>query len=100
MGIIERNIEITAQAIIDIANKIISIEDFEKPKTYYDSIIILGKEGIIPIEFAKKLAPIAGLRNILIHEYLDIDTQEIYNYLKNLNDLYEFGKYIKKWIKK
>jgi len=98
--IIERNLEVSAQSVIDIANRIISIEDLEKPQDYYDAIMRLGEAGIIPLKFAQKLAPIAGFRNILVHDYLDIDWDEVYNNLHQLQDLSKFMTQIKKWMKK
>ena len=70
----------------------------EKPKDYYGSIIRLGEESILPIDFAQKFAPVAGFRNILIHEYLDIDWDEVYKNLKKTNQFYKFMDYIKKWL--
>lgn len=96
--IIERNLEVAIQSCIDIANRIISLDDLERPKDYYGAIIVLGKENILPYDFAQKLAPIAGFRNILIHQYLDIDWDEVYDNLKNLNQFYQFIDYINKWL--
>ncbi len=97
--IIERNLEVTAQSVIDIANRIISIEGLEKPIDYYDAIMRLGEAGILPLKFAKKLAPIAGFRNILVHDYLDINWDEVYNNLHQLHDISKFIKQIKAWMK-
>jgi len=98
--IIERNLEVAAQAVIDIANRIISLEGLEKPRDYYGAIIRLGEAGILSFEFSEKLAPIAGFRNILVHDYLDINWDEVYNNLHQLNDLSHFMKQIKNWMKK
>jgi uncharacterized protein YutE (UPF0331/DUF86 family) len=97
--IIERNLEVSAQAAIDIANRIISIEDLEKPRDYYEAILQLGKADVIPLNFAEKLAPIAGFRNILVHDYLDIDWDEVYNNLHKLHDLSQFMDHVKNWMK-
>ena len=97
--IIERNLEVSAQSVIDIANRIISIENLEKPLDYFDAIMRLGEAGILPLKFAKKLAPIAGFRNILVHDYLDINWDEVYNNLRQLNDISKFMKHIKAWMK-
>ena len=97
--IVERNLEVAAQACIDIANRIISMEQLEKPRDAYGAIEMLGKVAIVPRKLAEKLAPIAGLRNILVHEYLEIDWSEVMRNLQRLGDLYDFMEHIKKWLK-
>jgi len=98
--IVERNLEVAAQACIDIANRIISLEDLEKPKDYYEAIMRLGEAGVLPMDFAQKFAPIAGFRNVLIHEYLDIDWEEVYSNLQKLEDLHRFKNHILEWLAK
>jgi uncharacterized protein YutE (UPF0331/DUF86 family) len=97
--IIERNLEVTAQAAIDIANRIISIEGLEKPRDYYEAILRLGEAEILPLDFAQSLAPIAGFRNILVHDYMDINWDEVYSNLHQLHDLSQFMEHVKKWMK-
>jgi uncharacterized protein YutE (UPF0331/DUF86 family) len=43
--IVERNLEVAAQACIDIANRIISVEQLGKPRDAYGAIEMLGKIG-------------------------------------------------------
>ena len=97
--IIERNLEVAAQAVIDIANRIISIKGLEKPRDYFEAIIRLGEADVLPLRFAQKLAPIAGFRNILVHDYMEIDWDEVYNNLHQLQDLSKFMNYVKNWMK-
>lgn len=68
----ERWLEIAAQCCIDIAGRIISLEQAEKPKDYKEAIMRLGELRVIPMRFAQKFAPIAGFRNILVYNYLEI----------------------------
>jgi len=96
--IVERNLEVAIQSCIDIANRIISVDELEKPKDYYGSIIKLGEGNILPYDFAQKFAPIAGFRNILIHEYLDINWDEVYKNLQKMDQFYKFMDYVKKWL--
>jgi uncharacterized protein YutE (UPF0331/DUF86 family) len=76
--IVERNLEVAAQCCLDIANRIISLEAARKPRDYYEGIIRLGEIGVLPAEFARHFAPIAGFRNVLVHEYLALDWNEVY----------------------
>ncbi len=98
--IIERNFEVAAQCIIDIANRIISEMEGEKPTDYLTAILIIGDLKVLPVPFAKHIAPLAGLRNILVHQYLDVDWNIIYDYLHNLSDFYQFVEYIETWMSK
>lgn len=99
-AIAERNLEIAAQCCIDIANRIISIEDVEKPQDYFTAIIRLGEARIVPVEFAKNFASIAGFRNVLVHEYADLDWNKVYQWIERLNDFKEFLNYIRKYLDK
>lgn len=96
--IVERNLEVAAQCCIDIANRIISVEEALKPADYYESFIRLGQMDVLPIEFAQRFAAIAGFRNILVHEYLAIDWGEVYANLQSLEDLYAFAELIRQWL--
>ena len=98
--IVERNLEVAAQVCIDIANRIISIEQLEKPQDYYEAILRLGEAEVLPRDFAQRLAPLAGFRNILVHEYLDISWDEVYKNLQELGDLYKFMDHVKQWLRK
>jgi uncharacterized protein YutE (UPF0331/DUF86 family) len=97
--IIERNLQVAAQSVIDIANRIISLDALKKPRDYYEAILILGQAGILPSDFAQKLAPIAGFRNILVHDYLEIDWEEVNSNLQNIGDLETYMQHVKNWMR-
>jgi uncharacterized protein YutE (UPF0331/DUF86 family) len=97
--IVERNLEIAAQCCIDISHRIISLEKAQKPQDYYEAITRMGELAVLPVDFARRLAPIAGFRNILIHEYLSLDWNEVYKHLQNLGDIIRFGELVRKWLR-
>jgi uncharacterized protein YutE (UPF0331/DUF86 family) len=96
--IVERNLEVAAQACIDISHRIISLENARKPIDYYDAFLIMGEIGVIPADFARQIAPIAGFRNILVHEYLRLDWGLVYQNLQRLDDLYRFREHVVGWL--
>ena len=89
-----------AQCCIDICNRIISIEEAPKPRDYYESIRRLGEVGVLPSEFARELAPLAGFRNVLAHQYLGVDWDEVYAHLHRLDELERFARHIREWLGK
>ena len=97
--IVERNLEIAAQCCIDISRRIISLEQAEKPRDDYEAILRLGKLNVLPSDFAIRLAPLAGLRDVLVHESAGIDWDEVYRNLQRLDDLARFAELIRHWLR-
>jgi uncharacterized protein YutE (UPF0331/DUF86 family) len=90
----ERNLQVAAQACIDIANHIIADHGFRTPIGYADSFLVLEEEGVIPADLAKRMKLVAGFRNILVHDYLELDDRIVFKSLSNINDFIEFAKQI------
>jgi len=69
----ERLLQELIEAAIDINVHILTQMGQAAPDDYHQSFIKLGEKGIIPMSLAQQLAPSAGLRNRLVHEYDAID---------------------------
>ena len=92
---IEHGLQLAIQNLLDIASHILSSLGKNKTDSYTDVILRLGKENIIPPDYAEKIKRMAGLRNILVHDYLEVDLSLLYNLLQNsLDDFRIFSKYI------
>jgi uncharacterized protein YutE (UPF0331/DUF86 family) len=76
------------EAAIDINTYIIVQQGHNPPDDYYTSFMEAGRFGILPAELAERLAPSAGLRNRLVHEYDRIDSRIILEATKTARDLY------------
>ena len=96
--IVERNLEVAAQCCIDLSHRIIAIEQAVKPRDYYEAILQMGELGVMPVPFARQIAPIAGFRNILIHEYLSVDWDEVFDHLQHLDEIERFAGYVRDWL--
>jgi uncharacterized protein YutE (UPF0331/DUF86 family) len=95
---VERNLEVAAQCCIDICHRIISLEKARKPVDSHDAIMRMSELEILDAGFAKGLAPIAGFRNILVHEYLGLDWDEVFGNLQGLDELRHFADSIGRWL--
>lgn len=90
-GMIERYLYLAAQSAIDLAEATISFKKLRKPTTMSDAFYILQEEGIISLALAKKMAGMAGFRNVIAHDYEKINYDIVYNVLhKGLKDIEEF----------
>ncbi|MCC5926518.1 MAG: DUF86 domain-containing protein [Bacteroidetes bacterium] len=78
------------QLTIDIACHIAASNNFGKTSTYKDCVNSLQSFNILDEGLAERLRAMVGLRNILIHEYVKIDVNQLYAYLNLLDDFSEF----------
>lgn len=98
---VERYFHLSIECVIDISYMIISDLKLKRPANYRHSIDLLGEQGVIPDEFAYYFAPITGFRNILVHEYAEIDFNLVYKHLQNdLKDLEKFCQYVVQFLNK
>ncbi len=100
VGSAERDFQVAIQAALDIASIILADQSVKIPKDYKELFPALAELGILPVDFARKLAGMAGFRNVLVHMYLEVDLQRVYRYLQeNLEDFELFSRYISEWLK-
>jgi uncharacterized protein YutE (UPF0331/DUF86 family) len=76
----ERLLERIVTRAIDINRHLIAElgAGTEKMRTYEDTFLALAELKVYSVDFAKSIAPSAGLRNILVHEYDSVDMNKIY----------------------
>ena len=70
---VERLLQEVVEAAVDVNLHVLRALDVELPGDYYTSFIELGRHGVIKQQLTEQLAPAAGLRNRLVHEYDSID---------------------------
>jgi uncharacterized protein YutE (UPF0331/DUF86 family) len=84
----ERLLQELIEAAIDINLHLISAAGHPVPDDYYQSFITAGELKIISADLAKRLAPSAGLRNRLVHEYDEIEDAIILQSVAMAEELY------------
>ena len=97
----ERSLQLAAQTVVDIATHVITADYDTRVQDYRQAIESLGQEGVLPLTFAERLAPVAGFRNILVHEYLTVDPAKVYDILiHGRADLEEFAQKIIEYLQR
>lgn len=89
----ERLLQEIIEAAIDINTHIIVQTGNTVPDDYYESFIKAGELKIISTELAEKLAPSAGLRNRLVHEYDRLEHSKVLEAVRMAEEFY--SKYVK-----
>ena len=91
VALAERHLQIAIQSVIDIGHHVIADMDLGLPGDYKDVFRILARNQVISRELGEKLESMTGMRNILVHDYLQVNPHQIYAVLQHeLNDFDEF----------
>ena len=86
----EHALQLAIQACIDVSAHVVSELGLKAPADYRGVFESLQAAGLDP-ELAERLAAAAGMRNILVHGYLDVDDEAVWNALARLGDLRELA---------
>ena len=70
--------QLIVECATDINNMLLKINGQKGSSDYFNSFLDIAELNIIPVEFALQIAPSTGLRNILVHEYEEIDDEIVY----------------------
>jgi uncharacterized protein YutE (UPF0331/DUF86 family) len=87
----ERALQLAVQACIDVAAHLVAELGLRTPDTYREAFLGLAHEGLVHEDLAQRLGDAAGMRNILVHEYLEIDPRQVWRALERLDDLRAFA---------
>lgn len=99
-GAVERYLYLLTQAAIDLAEAIIALKDFRRPTTYSEAFHILHEEDFLTADLTERLVRMAGFRNIIAHDYEDVDFVILYDVLQHrLGDVEQFLKDSKNKLK-
>lgn len=89
----ERLIQLIVECASDINNHAVVESGSRPPEDYTSSFIRAAEVGLIDRALAERIKGSGGMRNIIVHEYMDIDDEKVYRAL--LLTLQEFKEYIK-----
>lgn len=72
---VERMLTQLVEQAVSINTHLVVGEGGAAPATYRESFAAAARAGLLPIDLADRLAPSAGLRNVLTHEYVGVDLE-------------------------
>jgi uncharacterized protein YutE (UPF0331/DUF86 family) len=87
---LERYFQLAAECVLDVGEMLIAREGWSRPGTYRGVIATLGNEEVLDPAFADEFEGIAGLRNVLVHDYTDVDVDRLEALLQRLEDFHRF----------
>ncbi len=100
-GAILHYFQLSIECAIDIGEMIISEHRFRKPQDAREVFRILAEHKVLPQNFAGRFSSAVSFRNILVHEYTEVDLKEVRRHLKtDLKDFDSFARHIARFLNK
>ena len=89
---VERWLQLAIESCIDMAFHIVSEREWTPPDTAAGAFRALASHGLLDAQLAERLASAAGLRNVLVHDYVSVDVGLLARAVeRDLDDLRAFG---------
>jgi len=95
---IERGLQIAAEALFDAGSHVLAGEYHETINQYREIPIRLVALGVIRAETGRRLSGMAGFRNVLVHDYAEVDVEKIQAVLHRLADFEAFSADMLNWL--
>ena len=95
---VERWLQVSIEACIDLAAHEVAVRGWTPPEYARDAFLTLAGHGLLPLALAKRLASAAGLRNLLVHDSVTVDTAQLAATVgTDVKDLSEFADVASTW---
>jgi uncharacterized protein YutE (UPF0331/DUF86 family) len=93
-AIAERHFQIAVQCLLDIGNHIVAEQGLGTPDDASGILDCLKRAGVVPPDLYERTRGLAGFRNVLVHDYLEIDHRTVHGLLQRVGDLVELGRVV------
>jgi uncharacterized protein YutE (UPF0331/DUF86 family) len=95
---VEHGLQLCAQNALDSATHIAASAGRDVPD-YASALDALAAIGVLDPVFSARFRPIAGLRNLLVHGYIEVDIPRVHQLLnQRLDDFAEFAAKITSYL--
>ena len=85
----------------DIANHLIADGSLRPPTSYADTFTVLSEGNILPPELGTAMEKMAKFRNVVVHQYEEVDAEIVVAILKkHLGDFEKFKESVLAYLKK
>ncbi|MGH9111009.1 MAG: type VII toxin-antitoxin system HepT family RNase toxin [Acidimicrobiales bacterium] len=88
----------TLEGVINVAQHVCASEGWGPPKDNGDAVRLLGQHGVIDAELAARVAGAVGFRNLLVHQYVDVDDDRVVAFLDEIGDVDAYVGGVTAWI--
>jgi uncharacterized protein YutE (UPF0331/DUF86 family) len=97
--VVERIVSQLVDLAAGINTHVLTTETGESPPDVRRSFTAVAETGLIDHDLAERLAPSAGLRNVLVHAYVDLDLARLVAAVPLASEQYaEYVRQVARWV--
>lgn len=86
------------EACVDAAQHVCASEGWGPPRDNGDAVALLGAHGVLDPGLAVSMRRAVGFRNVLVHDYAEVDDRVVEARLEDLGDLRDFISSVVGWL--
>lgn len=80
---VERNFQVAIECCTDIAGHLVAKRRLRQPADRKEVFQVLAQAGLLEKSYADVMTKAVGLRNLLVHFYMTVEPDKMYEYLQN-----------------
>jgi uncharacterized protein YutE (UPF0331/DUF86 family) len=97
--LVERGLQLGCEIVLDTGNHILAGAFGRSPETHEQILDALAAEGVLSAELRADLRGLGGFRNVLVHDYLDLDAARVAAALERVPEQLErFAREVHAWL--
>ncbi len=97
---IERALTQLVELSVDVLNHLLVVSNGQATRTYREAFTAAATTGILSPTLATTLESAAGMRNALVHEYVDIDLAKVADVVPLAPQTFaDFIREVARWVK-
>lgn len=97
--LVERGLHLGCEIVLDVGNHVLAGAFSRTPETYEQILDALATEGVLGAGARAELKGLGGFRNVLVHDYLDIDPERVIAALARAPERFEaFAVEVHRWL--
>lgn len=85
-------LQLSIQICLDVGAHLVAEGGLGGLDDYADVFRSLERGGVLGSELSARLVDAAGMRNVIVHEYLTVDFDRIWRALERLDDLRDYAR--------
>jgi uncharacterized protein YutE (UPF0331/DUF86 family) len=97
--LVERGLHLGCEIVLDVGNHVLASAFARSPDTYEQILDGLAAEGVLSPGLRAELRGLGGFRNVLVHDYLDVDVERVIEALAHAPERFEaFAGEVHRWL--